>query len=98
MIIKILHNQDGVKISELVAYLQTQYLDRGLDGEVWIANTDNPSLTNQMAEAALLDQDSVCFDIRRDDPNPCIEFYRKDKKEPRYLDAATVEFIEGMRK
>lgn len=62
---KTLHIENGVKISELVKYLQSEYLDRGLDGEVWIACTDDERLTNQMAKADLLNTNDVCFDIRR---------------------------------
>ncbi len=62
---KTLHIENGVKISELVKHLRAEYLDRGLDGEVWIANTDDERLTNQMATASLLNRSDVCFDIRR---------------------------------
>jgi len=62
---KNLHVENGVKISELVEHLQTEYLDRGLDGEVWIAVTDDARLTNQMTKASPLNRNDVLFDIRR---------------------------------
>lgn len=71
-----LSNPNGVRISELVEYLQTEYLDKGLDGEVWIEHTDNIGLTNQMVTAGLLNRSDVLFDIRRPE--------KASKNEPTY--------------
>lgn len=89
-----LHKQNGIKISELVDYLQKQWLDKGYDGVVKVAIDTSAMITSPQA---IQTGDGGVLLLAKTD-NPCIDIYHKSENEPRYLCAETVEAIERMRK